>query len=86
MKNQQLTRADRSECDPVDGLYQINSDSCRPSLKAEIILKAADLMYALMQGGHDADVATVQPSPIHEVPLVAEEVAALDAEVGRDRP
>jgi hypothetical protein len=52
---------------------------------AEILPEAIDLMHALMQDRHDADIAVAEPPPIDEVPFVLEEVA-FDAELRWYRP
>jgi hypothetical protein len=42
-------------------------------------------VHALVQDRHDADVAVGEPAPVHEVPLVAKDVA-IDPERRRDGP
>lgn len=54
------------------------------SLASEILSEPADLVHALMQDCHNADVAIGQSAPVDEVVLVAEE-EAVHAELGRDR-
>lgn len=49
----------------------------------EVISEAVNLMYALMQYGHDPDVAMREMSPINEMAFVAKE-KPVEAELGRD--
>src|SRR5574337_1053867 len=62
---------------------RISSWSCRSQSK--IFPESFDLVHPFVQNRDDADVPVRQPSPINEMPLVAEEIA-VDAERGRDRP
>ncbi len=51
--------------------------------KPVVIPEAIDLVHALMQNGHDPDVAVREMAPVNQMVLVAEE-EPLDTELGRD--
>jgi hypothetical protein len=55
-----------------------------PASRFGIVAEAVDLMHALVQDRHDADVAIVEPAPIDEMVLVAEDIA-IHAELRRHR-
>lgn len=61
-----------------DGLLKISS-----SARTKVIPKAADLVHAFVQDGHDTDVAIREVPPIDEMALIAKE-KPFDAELGRD--
>ena len=48
----------------------------------EVLLEAIHLMHPLVKDRDDADVAIGKPPPVHEMPLVAEEIP-LHSELGR---
>jgi len=53
------------------------------SAEPEVIPETVDLMHALMQDGHNPDVAIQEMTPVDEMALVAKE-KSFDAELGRD--
>ena len=66
----------------VDGFRE---SSLAKGLPLVVLQKSADLVHAFMQRGDNADGPIRQRLPVHEMPLVAENVA-IHFELRRDRP
>src|SRR5690606_32273322 len=63
------------------GAVTIEAPSSQPEIRAESV----DLMHALVEDRHDADLAVREPAPIDDMALIAKR-ESLDAEFGRHRP
>jgi hypothetical protein len=59
---------------PAQGLGEWPARRCRRTLSEEILLETINLMHPLVEDRDNTDIAIRQVPPIHEMPLVPEEI------------